>query len=732
MTEDIKSKFYFGKNPKKGYFASVYNYRPRNESILEKKGEIFAVLRLRTDPDFDIMTAGGILLDYFHETYFEIQEKSAMLALEKTVISSSKHLAKLIDKDKKVSDTGIEMELIAASIIDDTAYFVNVGENGLFIYRNRELVNLKPALKDPTGRNQVEVASMKILPDDRLLLTTEAVTNLISENQLGKILKHFDLDDFPQKSKNDHEQALVLIGYKSNTKDDDDDDEVVPAVPVTVVEDVVEDDIEVEGDVLDDEDMKTEETDLVSDELDESLDIGEMDTEAESDDQRIAEPTDEVLDNSAEVSKAPLTPKTYKVLLSKFTDKLKALPLLIKNKKRPSVSPANPSTKFIIFGVIIVLCAGALYIGVRQAIKNNEEKVRTEEVSVSLDILKEKVEAIEEIVDDLKLADSTEKRQQGLDEVKIAYEEIDKVKDVESVKSEVEDYKTRVMAAEDYFNRTIAVISDDKLVDVGSYFPDAKVSDIAFSADYLYVSDAGLGKIYSVSYDGKEIEEIVSGLKNPTSITYDPKGFVIYVDESEDNRIGVYDVATKSTRRLTGTSSSRVGEIGDIEYAEISGGRIYLIDKTNKRMMYMEKSGDNYGLPASRFTLEELSTGRDLYIIDNKIYALADFKQGLYRFFNGQDDTPELIGMTVDMDMKSATGLFVDGTNIYFSNPLTNSIAIFDKGIQTAKFKGQFKSKDTNIFSGIKDLVVVSSKGKIYTVDQSVIYELDLAKLNEL
>jgi hypothetical protein len=750
MTGDIKSKFYFGKDSKKGYFASVYTYRPRNENILERKGEIFAVLRLRTDPDFDLMTAGGILLDYFHETYFEIQEKSPMLALEKTVISSSKHLAKLIDKDKKISDTGIEMELIATSIVGENAYFVNVGDNGLFIFRNKEFVDLKPALKDPNGRKEVEVASMKLLPNDRLLLATEAVVDLVSKQQLQKLLKKFDLDDFPQKSKNDHEQALVLIGYEVDSKGESDDDEAIPAVPMTVVEDVdaevaeVDADEEVLGEVEPDALEMDEELEAIADDADlkdaetkdEDLEKGDSEGEQDKsdDENEIYEKTHEesVSNEPTDKTKVSTKPKTYKVLMTNFTAKLKALPTIIKSKKRPSVGSSNPSTKFIILGIIIVLSAGALYIGVRQAIKNNEDKVRTEEVNVSLDLLKEKVEAIEEIVDDLKLADSTEKRQQGINEVQSAYEEIDKVKDVESVKSEVEEYKSRVAKAEDYFNRIIAVTSDDKLVDVGSYFPDAKISDITYSADSIYLTDAGLGKVYSVSYDGKEIEEIVSGLKNPTSITYDPKGFVIYVDESDDNQIGIYSVESKTTRRLTGTSASRVGEIGDIEYAEISSGRIYLIDKTNKRMMYMEKSGDNYGLPASRFTLEEFTSGRDLYIIDNKIYALADFKQGLYRFFNGQDDTPELIGMTDGMDMRSATGLYVDGTNIYFSNPVTNSVAVFDKGIQTAKFKGQFKSKDTNIFSGIKDLVVVSSKGKIYTVDQSVIYQLDLAQLNEL
>lgn len=708
MTENISRKFYLGKKILKGYLASVYNYRPRNENILQRKGEVFAVLRLKTDPDFDLITAGGILLDYFHETYFEIQETSTLLALEKTVISSSRHLAKLIDNDNKVGKSGIEMDLLAAAIVGNVAYFVNVGTSGLHILRDGEIVDLIPALKDPTGEGLVEVASMELQENDRLLMCTEAVDKLLKDDQIEKILDKFDLDEFPQNHKDDQEHALMIISYEKT----------IPAMkeiePVEPDEQLIA--------------VQEEETPLAEEKY-------EAENEQEMNlDQATAVEVEE---------EAPLDKKsqlTYKVVLAKLAARLKAIPSKVKSsisnrKTGQRVIPGgktNTSRNAIVVVVVLIVLAGGLYLGVRQAISKNREKIETEETRVSLDALKQKVTLIEEMVEELKLADSTEKRQTGLNEVAAAKAEIEKVKDSPQVENEVKDYSERVEKAQNFFNRVVPVTEDNKLVDVASFFPDAKISDIAFSASKIYLTDSALGKIYSVGYDGEGLQEEVTGLKNPLAITVDAQGKLIFLDDSEDNRLAVYDPGTKATKRLAGTSTSRIGEVSDIEYAEIAGGRVYLINKTNKRVMYLEKSGENYGLPASRFELNELATGKDIYIIDNKIYVLAEINQGLYRFFNGQDDSPELIGLPEGEDMLKAAGLFADGTSIYFTDPTNKRIAVFEKGVQTAKFKGQFKATNSDILGSVKDIVAVSAQGKAYTIDNSIVYELDLTALNEL
>ena len=746
MNESVSRKFYFSKEIQKGYLSTVYNYKPRNENILERKGEVFAVLHLESDPDFDLITAGGILLDYFHETYFEIQEKSTLLALEKTVISASKHLAKLIDNDNKVGKTGIEMDLLAMSIVGNIAYFVNAGSSGIQILRDKELVDIKSALKDPSGEGMVEVASLELESGDRLMMGTEAVSKLLKKDEVEKLLSKFDIDAFPKNGKNSYEHALMIVGYNLDEKLEataiveenlEEDDKTLGELIASEKEEVL-----VENEFVDEPLLTPVEEPLV-DSLEDSnpeenlIEQEENKVEEAENLEEIEKEVDDVVVNEQVKSSSLKEEKTYKVLLTKFSNKLKLLPKRIKssmNKSQPELvqSKRKPQQKMIAIILVLFLLSGALYVGVRQAIKNNTEKAQTEEVQVSLEVLTQKVETIETFVSEIKLNDSTEKRQQGINEVSLARAEIDKVKDFEQVKTEVDDFRNRVQKAEDYFNRIVPVTVDNKLVDVASFFPDAVISDITFSSTKIYLSDSGLGKLYSVNFDGTELQEIAGGLKNPTSLTVDTQGKVMFLDDSPENRIGVFDPEAKTTKRLAGTSTARIGEVASIEFAEISGGRIYLVNKTDKKVMYLEKTGDNYGLPASRFELPELATGKDMYIIDNKIYVLAEINQGLYRFLNGQDDSPELIGLPDGENMIKAAGLFVDGTNIYFTDPENNRVTVFDKGVQTAKFKGQYKSRDDQLFSKLFDMIAVSAQGKIYTNDGSVIYELDLASLNEL
>lgn len=746
MNESVSRKFYFSKEIQKGYLSTVYNYKPRNENILARKGEVFAVLHLKSDPDFDLITAGGILLDYFHETYFEIQETSTLLALEKTVISSSKHLAKLIDNDNKVGKTGIEMDILAMSIVDNVAYFVNAGSSSLKVLREGELVDIKSALKDPSGEGMVEVASMELMPDDRLIISTDAVSKLLKKDQTEELLKKFDIEDFPKKAKDSYEHALMIVGYKLGEKkdkednailDSEEDDKTLGELIASEKEEVlVESEFVDEPEISSEVEPKEEEVDAIDQA--EAVDENEISKEEELENSEIEKiDEEEVVESEDRKPSTIKEEKTYKVLLTKLTNKLKLLPKRVKssfNKSQPELVPskAKPRQKMIAVVLILFLLSGALYIGVRQAIKNNTEKVETEEVQVSLEVLTQKVETIENLVAEIKLNDSTEKRQLGINEIALARAEIDKVKDFEQVKTEVEGFSNRVLAAENYFNRIVPVSEENKLVDVASFFPDAVLSDVAFSSTKIFLSDSGLGKIYSVNYDGTDLQEMVADLKNPTSITIDTQGRVIYLDDSPENRIGIFDPATKATKRLAGTSTARIGEAVSLEFAEISGGRVYLINKTDKKVMYLEKTGDNYGLPAARFELSELATGKDMYIIDNKIYVLAEVNQGLYRFLNGQDDSPELIGLPEGEDMNKSTGMFVDGTNIYFTDPVNKRVAVFDKGVQTAKFKGQYKSQDGEMLGELVDLISVVAQGKIYTMDKSVLYELDLAGLNEL
>lgn len=762
MIDQVSNKYYIPKQVKKGHWVSVYNYRPKNESILSKKGEVFAVLSLRSDPKFDLITAGGIFLDFFHETYFEIQEASTLTALEKTVKSSGKHLEKLIDKDPNVGKSGIQLDILALSVVENYAFFVKAGDAVLEFIRDDKCVNLIPALKDPTGEKTVGVASMLLEDGDRLLIGTKDVSEKYKKVDYEKILKEYDFEVLKIDEKKDEGLAMMAVSFgevKEEVSGEEMNVAVAGAVGGAVVADsLVEDEVE-------DEDLETAPEDngletetvpvderIVTEEKTEEAELSELeDKKDESKEEEFDEKNeevedveksnnDEMIDEKEEVEKETKSQKTYRVMLGNLAEKIKSLPDEAKsfvNEKKTggnvSIGKTTLPKNVIIIGIIIIVLAGGLYFGIRTAITSNQEKVQEEQAAVSLAELESLVEDIENLKSEVQSSDSNEQRQQGLDLVEEAKVELESLQGIESVATEVEQYEAQIQDAEDFFNRTVAITDATPLVDVASFFPDAVVSDLVLLGNNVYMTDSGLGKIYKVNKDGSELVEVVGDLESPSSITADDRGNLIFLDNNDDNRLGVLNPETKQISRLAGTSPDRLAQVTAIEFVNILDGRIYLVNQSGSQVMYLQRSGENYGLPVTRFELAELSTGKDLQVIDNKIYVLAEYEQGLYRFLDGQDDTPTLTGLDEGEDLLGATGLFVDGVNIYFSDPATGKVLVFDKGVESARLKGQYIARtDQQIFDSLKDLISDNSEGSLFVISNNSLYKLDLGAINEL
>ncbi|HEC65767.1 MAG TPA: hypothetical protein ENI23_10755, partial [bacterium] len=91
----LSRKYFIGKN-RPGIWSSVYAYKPQSEKIYTKRGEIFAAISLEGPKDFDLATTGNLLLDNFHEAFFENKKDTILVALEKAVISVQQRLSILI------------------------------------------------------------------------------------------------------------------------------------------------------------------------------------------------------------------------------------------------------------------------------------------------------------------------------------------------------------------------------------------------------------------------------------------------------------------------------------------------------------------------------------------------------------------------------------------------------------------------------------------------------------
>ncbi len=211
MEIKLSRKYFIGKS-KPGRWSSVYAYKPHNEEIFNKRAEIFAVTSLKGPKDFDVATAGNLLLDHFHETYFENSKDTVLIALEKAVLSTQKRLLTLIENNVAAAQEGVEVDLISMVIKKDIVYFVNMGGGRVYVFRGGNLIDLTAYLKDPTGEGLLKVGSGKAEEGDKFLLLTAQAIEEYTDEELVDGLSKFSETELKNKLLEDESKVgLIMI-----------------------------------------------------------------------------------------------------------------------------------------------------------------------------------------------------------------------------------------------------------------------------------------------------------------------------------------------------------------------------------------------------------------------------------------------------------------------------------------------------------------------------------------
>ena len=212
MDERIYKKYFIGKFAP-GFWASVYAYKPHSHEIKIRRGEIFAVITLSGPETFAVNTAGNLLLDNFHETYFEDATDNALAALEKATKGASGYLQKLLENDS-AADVGIDFNFGAMAILGDIVYFVAMGNAILKIWRDGKLTDISPILKDPDDEGLVKVGSMISKQGDIFFLTTNEFEKEVSEEGFSDLAQTFSDQPLKQRMFEDESKiAMIMVGY---------------------------------------------------------------------------------------------------------------------------------------------------------------------------------------------------------------------------------------------------------------------------------------------------------------------------------------------------------------------------------------------------------------------------------------------------------------------------------------------------------------------------------------
>lgn len=779
MKSNIQKKYYIG-TPAKGKWASVYAYKPMNEEFMRKRGEIFAAISMTGPETFNVSTAGNLLLDHLHETYFENPTDKPMLALEKAIMSTQAYLQKILENDQ-AAETGIDIDLLALVVHKRVASFVSMGQCHAHIYRDGILTDIAPALKDPTGRAQIKIGSMLLKRNDIIILSSPIVVKELTRDDIVEVCVNFSDDLFKKRVfDNNALVSAIMVGYEVDRQSARAERELVVSSQKNELEDedltladlVEQDHTEVEPKV----DIESEtESEMESEPESEREYLDERENEH---DNKSVSPIESLKAKVSEIKlklssalaksrrrvrgKAPLavTPAevrakaqttdvnydqpTYKVVFDKIFLILKKAFLSIKKllledilgvkKDQLYLKGKGPGRNWRVILIAVFALVMLLYFSVTSIQEQNATIARENEAEMHLNKAVELIEEVDKVAEIISRATSGEERKQAsLEKLSTAESELNKAKEVEKFAEQVEENLKKLESIRDLLNKTIAVVDPNVIVDIAGLFPGANPSDIVISKNELFISDSEYGKIYRSSLSGADLKEFASGLTRPRSITADNNGNIVLLDEDGDRRLATVNREDGTITRHAGTSAFRLGNVAQIEFADIFGGRIYGVDQSIKSVIMLQRSGESYGIPERRFSFDELSRGTDIAISDLKIYLLANIKQGLYRALNNVDDTPVLTGLNSGENLFSATALFVDEVNVYIADPSKKRILIFPKDVNQINLRAQYvyRGESDSVFTNIKEIIANRQNGKLYVLDGTKVYELSLAQLEK-
>ena len=117
-----------------------------------------------------------------------------------------------------------------------------------------------------------------------------------------------------------------------------------------------------------------------------------------------------------------------------------------------------------------------------------------------------------------------------------------------------------------------------------------------------------------------------------------------------------------------------------------------------------------------------------MQIIDLRIYALEDYKQGVYRFYSDQDDTPAIMGLQAGENLFKATAMYIDDAYVYIADPTKQRVLVFTKGQESLQFVNQYvyRGDKENGFKNITEIFVNQTNKRMYVLDGDGLYKISI------
>ncbi|MFW5702445.1 MAG: hypothetical protein ACOCXP_00575 [Candidatus Dojkabacteria bacterium] len=672
----ISKKYFIGKSSSSEW-ASVYHYQPTDEQIFAEKGELFAVISLLSPKGFNAPTAGNLVLDAFHEAYFESRKEKLTEAISEAVSAARERLGQLLDKEPKIAELGVDLDISAISIRREEVYFAAFGSHKLLLLpgaKADKLLDISETLKDPYGKGLIRIGSALLKPDTRIALLTEVAANEIGDEDKLYALRAFD--DLRFKNQDFEQESLVaafLVGFQLQVNDAHLHKAVsiaeAEAYPRVIAQESHQEETSENTNTPEPNSetfLEEEERPAEFNKAEESLlkakvafleqlkdllkKLGQRYKQYKKNKQlkglereRTLMATGASPDNLGAVQGRGVVPgsvgasidaeeiaksSTAKAILLKLRAQFNyykdifLYDLLHVNQKGKFIIKRNSLSFKVLVLVAVVLVIVSGYFMIRSYRANQIENRGIEEqydeflkVRAEIDEISNSPVLSSRSFDDIPQRERLLARIEQVEQSLIALDKLD-ADELDPEKDRLEDYKQQVLR--------VRRPEFSLLVDVANQFSGEIVDAIQIERN-LYLLDSANGRIYRQPVLGGNAEVLLEGLQNPTSIAADDDNNLVVYEAGADNVISIINPTNGSKRSVSGVSSNSLPRANSMVVYDLTNG-LYTINPDNQTVYLLNRVGENYSLPQTRFSSNDLGVLSDLVIIDAKIIVLSQLR----------------------------------------------------------------------------------------------------------
>jgi|GEM_PF-6269189 len=218
--------------PTSNTWSSVFGYKPVEERAAVELGGMYAILSIATAVDFSLEHIGGMIFDELQYAYFGEEDGSAsMQRFEQTLHAVKLKIEQILDKEEKISASGLDLEMSVVVFRDSVLYGAVIGESHIFVQRDGQLNEISGVLADPDMDGFMRTGSLRLTVGDKVLLATD---NIDSDNTFESLSS--DLEKVSLERLNVSRGVALLIGYHAKPVDELVEDVVAAETEIMEVE----------------------------------------------------------------------------------------------------------------------------------------------------------------------------------------------------------------------------------------------------------------------------------------------------------------------------------------------------------------------------------------------------------------------------------------------------------------------------------------------------------------